>query len=58
MNPAIAKLRRKATQAELEVVDTLAIACGYLWRCRVKSCQHVNDGDDSFCGRCHTARPR
>ena len=47
---AVRELLRHATRAEAPVVESLALAAGMLWRCRL--CVQVNDDGQDYCPRC------
>lgn len=50
-------LLRRATRAEAPVVEALALAAGYLWRCGSKRCARVNGDASVMCQACGQARP-
>lgn len=47
-------LNEAAEDWESDVLESLAVRCGYWWRC---SCGWINRYDEPTCGHCAAARP-
>jgi len=55
-SPIIRELLKRATRAEAPVVEALAHAAGFLWRCQAYGCGTVNGDDRHYCEKCHQPR--
>ena len=49
-------LLRRANRAEAGVIEGVALAAGFLWRCRDRDCSHLMGAGENFCDRCHLSR--
>lgn len=63
--PVIRDMLNHATRAEAPVIETAALARGYLWRCgnrttaygnTITGCGRINGDDESYCPSCGKAR--
>lgn len=50
------ELLKHSTRHEAEVIEGVAIAAGYLWRCRERTCSTANDADYYWCTKCQRSR--
>lgn len=53
----IMELLKRATRAETPVIENVALAAGFLWRCPSRYCGVANPDGHGLCSRCGMARP-
>lgn len=51
----VMSLLNRASRAEQPVIEGVALAASYLWRCHY--CKKVNPDGDSHCDQCYSGRP-
>lgn len=54
---AVLALLNRASRAEHPVIENVALAAGYLWRCQSKYCATVNPDGHGLCSKCGLGRP-
>lgn len=50
-------LLKRASRAEAPVIEGVALAAGFLWRCSSKWCGTINPDGHGLCSKCGLGRP-
>ncbi len=54
---AVMALLKRATRSEAPVIESVALAAGFLWRCQSKWCATVTPDGEGLCRKCGLGRP-